>query len=302
MKKVVITAANGFMGRNLVDYLKRYFDIVCLVRNKKEDFDNVRYLIWDGKHIGDWKEELEDAYCIINLAGRSVDCRYNDKNKQEIYDSRLKSTEVLGEAIRSSVGKPKLWINASSATIYKHSLDEPMTESDGVEGKGFSVDVCQKWEKIFFSYASSETRQVAIRTAIVLGNDGGALNPLVNLVKFGLGGKQGSGEQMFSWIHIDDFCKSILFILNHKELAGPINLAAPNPVKNVVLMKALRLAYNRGFGIPLPAGILKLGARLIKTETELILKSRFVLPEVLLKAGFEFEFENLDKALEELKQ
>lgn len=301
MKKIVITAANGFMGRNLVRSLVDDYEVICLVRNPHILIPNAQNIFWDGESLGEWKNSIDGAFCVINLAGRSVDCRYNEANKAEIYNSRLKSTKVIGEAIELAKIKPEIWINAASATIYRHSLITPMTEAKGEYGEGFSVDVCQKWEQMFYNQSINGVRQVALRTAIVLGNDGGALRPLQNLVKVGLGGTQGNGNQMFSWIHIQDFCKAILFILNNDEVNGSINIAAPNPVPNHVLMRSLRKVYERKFGIPLSTHLLKLGARIIRTETELILKSRYVIPEKLINAGFEFEFGNLDEALTHLK-
>jgi len=185
-------------------------------------------------------EALENADMVVNLAGKSVDCRYNEKNKTEILRSRTETTRMLGEAIGQCNNSPALWINSSTATIYRHAEDRPMTEDKGDIGKGFSVDVATTWEKTFFDFHFKQTRQVALRMAIVLGKDGGVIKPFLNLVRFGLGGRQGNGKQMFSWIHIADVFNVILFVMEHKELKGVYNCSAPNPLTNEALMNTFR--------------------------------------------------------------
>lgn len=296
--KIIITAANGFMGEALVNYFSKAHEVVAIVR-KSMTFENVKTCMWDGKNIGDWATEIDGADVLINLAGKSVNCRYNEANKAAIYASRLESTAVLGKAIEACKNPPKLWINAASATIYRHLLNDPMTENNGEIGTGFSVDVCQKWEKSFFDFKFKKMRQVALRTAIVLGKNGGVMIPFKRLTQLGFGGKMGNGQQQFSWIHIDDVCRSIEFIIENESLKGALNVSSPNPVRNNVFMQALRQRYNRFAAIPSPVWLLELGAKLIKTETELILKSRFVLPEKLEHAGFKWKFSKIEEALEE---
>lgn len=286
------------MGEALIQYFSKTHEVVAIVRNSMT-FKNSKTCIWDGKNLGDWANELEGADVLINLAGKSVNCRYNEANKAAIYASRLESTTLLGKAIEACKNPPKLWINAASATIYRHSLDEPMTESNGEIGNGFSVDVCQKWEKSFFDFQLTNTRQVALRTAIVLGKKGGVMIPFKRLTQLGFGGNMGSGQQQFSWIHIEDVCRSIELIIENESLNGAINISSPNPVRNNVFMQALRQRYNRFAVIPSSVWLLDLGAKLIKTETELILKSRFVLPEKLEQAGFKWKFAKIKDALEE---
>lgn len=298
--KIVITAANGFMGKHLVNYFSKNHEIIAFVRSKSCRLENCKTVCWDGKTVGAWTKELEGADVVINLAGKSVNCRYNEKNKADIYASRLDSTRILGEALRLCEQKPIIWINAASGTIYRHSLNEPMTEENGEIGSGFSVDVCQRWEKTFFSFSDLSLRQVALRTAIVLGKDGVVMLPFRNLTRWGFGGKMGDGMQQFSWIHIEDVCRSIEFIIENEELEGVINISSPHPIRNAVFMKALRQKFHRSFGIPSPTWMLELGARLIKTETELILKSRFVYPEKLEKAGFVWKYEDIYMALNSL--
>jgi uncharacterized protein len=291
-KKIVIAGGTGFVGKYLTQkFAAPEYEMINISRNKNHvNRDNTTLIT----------EALENADMLINLAGKSVDCRYNEKNKKEIYDSRIDTTKILGGAILKCKNPPQLWINSSTATIYRHAEDRPMTESTGEIGTGFSVNVATNWEKAFFDFNLTETRQVALRMAIVLGKNGGVIKPLKNLVRFGLGGKQGSGKQMFSWIHIEDLFRIITFVQQHNELSGVFNTAAPNPVSNEILMQLLRKNMDAVFGLPAPVWLLKMGAVIIKTETELILKSRWVIPERLSAAGFQFEYPQIDKALKQI--
>jgi uncharacterized protein len=291
-KKIVIAGGTGFIGK----YLKHEFEgmgyDVLVVSRKEGDVQ------WTNLHA--IVAALENAEVVINLAGKSVDCRYNDKNKAEIIRSRIETTQLLGEAIGKCITPPALWINSSTATIYRHAEDRPMTEDNGDIGTGFSVHVATNWEKTFFDFQLQRTRQVALRMAIVLGKDGGVVKAFLNLVKFGLGGRQGNGKQIFSWVHIADVHDIILFVMKHKELSGVYNCSAPNPVTNEILMKTFREKTNTKISLPSPAWILRIGAVIIRTETELILKSRWVIPEKLLKAGYVFKYSFLDEALENI--
>lgn len=300
MKKIVIAGGSGFLGKCIINHYKNDAEIVVLTRSKSSIVDNVQFVNWDGKSLGDWATQLEEVEVLINLNGKSVDCRYTEANKKLIYATRLESTAILGKAILQCKTPPKLWINSSSATIYRHAVDRPMDEVTGEIGTGFSVDVCQQWEKVFTDVETSTTRKVAIRTAIVLGKDGGALQPLRNLVRLGLGGKQGPGNQYFSWIHEKDFVNVIDFIIENKALSGAINVSSPNPITNEHIMKSLRKAVKMPFGIPMPTWLLEFGALLIGTETELVLKSRRVVPKGLHDAGYHFQFENIESALNDL--
>ncbi|WP_027392612.1 TIGR01777 family oxidoreductase [Aquimarina latercula] len=301
MKKIVIAAGTGFLGNVLVDYFKTKVEtIVILTRGKNKIEGTIKYEHWDGKTIGAWKNELEGSDVLINMTGKSVDCRYHQKNKDLILSSRVVSTNILGEAISSCEHPPKVWLNSSTATIYRHSLDKEMDEIDGEIGTGFSVNVATNWENAFFTHKTPKTRKVALRTSIVLGKNGGALQPIINLVKIGFGGKQGKGNQKFSWIHETDFARSLEFIIENEEIQGPINIVAPKPTDNNNLMKTLRNVTKVPFGIPLPKPLLEIGARIIKTETELILKSRNVIPKKLLQNGFQFKYPDLVNATKEL--
>lgn len=301
MNKIIIAGGTGFLGQLLSEnFLKQDFEVVVLTRKHAKDQHGVRYVKWNGKSLGYWTQELENANALINLNGKSVDCRYSEANKQAIYDTRIEATYVLGEAIRNCQNPPKLWINASSATIYRHAEDREMDEYTGELGEGFSVDVCKKWEKSFFDCSLPNVRQAALRIAIVLGRKEGALVPLKRLVKLGMGGKQGNGNQYFSWVHEQDFVDVVNWVIQNESATGVYNLAAPNPVPNVMFMKQLRKALKVPFGLPAPKWLLKIGAWIIRTEAELILKSRRVVPARLQKEGFSFQYRYISEAFKSL--
>lgn len=294
LKKIVLAGGTGFIGQYLErTYTNRGYVVHIISRQPGQ-------ISWsDEKSM---VEALERAEMVINLAGKSVNCRYNEKNKREIFESRTRTTEALGRAIQKCKNPPALWINSSTATIYRHAEDRPMTESTGEIGSGFSVDVGKAWEDTFFRFQLPKTRQVALRLAIVLGADGGVMEPYVNMVRFGLGGKQGEGRQMFSWIHIEDVYRIIEFVKTRKDLKGVFNASSPNPLTNKEMMDHMRKSMGRSAGLPAPSWMLKMGAVFIGTETELILKSRWVLPERLDQAGFRFQYEHLGHALEQIMQ
>ena len=288
-KKIVLAGGTGFVGK----YLKTKFsELGYEVKIISRQNNSIQWT-----DLISIQEAIDNSEMLINLAGKSVDCRYNKKNKEEILRSRAETTKILGDIILKCKNPPELWINSSTATIYRHAEDRPMTESDGEIGSGFSVSVAKEWEKTFFDFRLPKTRQVALRMAIVLGKDGGVMIPFKNLVRFWLGGKQGNGNQMFSWIHIADLFGIIQFLQSNKKMTGAYNCSAPKPVSNETLMQSLRQAMNVKFGLPSPKLLLKIGAIIIRTETELILKSRWVIPERLTKAGFQFQFSTIDKAL-----
>jgi len=291
-KKIVLAGGTGFVGTY---FNKKFTELGYEVKVISRNAPNIT-----------WKDNtgiiqaLEDAEMLINLAGKSVNCRYNERNKQEILNSRTETTKLLGDAIKECNNPPSLWINSSTATIYRHAEDRPMTEENGEIGSGFSVEVAKRWEEAFFSFTLPKTRQIALRISIVLGSDGGVMIPYKSLVRFGLGGIQGPGTQRFSWIHIEDLFKIILYIQEHNHLSGVFNCSTPNPITNRDLMNALKRAFNRKLGLPAPTWLLELGAIFIRTETELILKSRWVIPERLVKEGFIFSYPTIDQALAQI--
>ncbi len=301
MKKLVIAGGTGFLGDACIAYFQSQFEeIVVFTRRKSQTAHTITYCHWDAKTIDTWADHLNHCDVLINMVGRSVDCRYTAKNKDIILNSRVDTTLLLGKAVSMATNPPKIWLNSSTATIYRHSLNKEMDEHTGEIGHGFSVEVAKAWESAFFSTNTPNTRKVALRTSIVLGENGGAFRPIKNLAKVGFGGKQGPGNQKFSWIHIKDFVRSVDFILKKTSLEGPINIVAPKPTTNRVLMRSLRSVMKIPFGIPLPTFFLEIGARIIQTETELILKSRNVIPGKLMDAGFTYRYPTLSTALQSL--
>lgn len=295
--KIIIAGGAGFLGKELERFfVSKNSEVKIFTRNPKNKND----IYWDGRTVGDWKTDLNNADVLINLAGKSVDCRYTEKNKKEILSSRIESTKVLQEAIDQCENPPKIWLNASSATIYIHSEFNLNTEENGIIGDDFSMNICKQWEAEFFKKENKNVRKVALRTSIVLGKKGGAFPKFVQISKLGLGGAQGRGNQLMSWIHIDDFCKAAAFIIDNENIKGSINVTAPNPLPNKEMMTLLRKKVKALFGIPAPVWLLEIAAIFIKTETELMLKSRNVFPQKLIDAGFEFSNPNFNKALETL--
>jgi uncharacterized protein (TIGR01777 family) len=291
-KKIVIAGGTGFVGNYFAEQFRNSgYEIIIISRQE----DHVQWNDRDGII-----NALENSEMLINLAGKSVDCRYTPKNKYQILKSRTETTQKLGEAILKCKTPPPLWINSSTATIYRHAEDRPMSESSGEIGSGFSVEVAKSWEETFFSFQLSKTRTIALRMAIVLGKNGGVIRPFKNLVRFGLGGIQGNGKQMFSWIHIEDLYNIILFFQTHEKLNGVYNCSAPNPIDNKTLMKTFREIMHVKIGLPSPKWLLTIGAAIIKTETELLLKSRWVVPEKLLNEGFVFKYPNIESALKNI--
>lgn len=301
MRKIMIAGGNGFLGKLLQGHFQsRGDEIIVLTREEKSRRGSVTYVKWNGRDIGPWSEYLENCDVLINLAGRSVNCRYNDKNKNEIYASREESTRVLGEALKLIKNKRKVWLNSASATIYKSSYDRANDEASGIIGDGFSVDVCQRWEKAFFDSKVNGVRQVAMRTAMVVGRGGPFLELMTKIVRLRLGGRQGSGRQMVSWLHEADWIAGVEFLIAHEELEGAVNLAAPNPIPNNYLMQQLRRVCGVKLGLPAYTWMVHLGAVLMGTEPELPLKSRYVIPGRLLKAEYTFQFDQIDKAFDDL--
>jgi len=300
MTKIIIAAGTGFLGQVLVKHFKNQFEeIVILTRGKSQTIDGIKYVNWNARTFSGWENELENAAVLINLAGKSVDCRYTKANKKEILFSRIESTKILNKAVLNCQNPPKYWLNSSTSTIYRFSLDKQMDETDGEIGNDFSINVALSWEKAFFKTETPKTLKTALRTSIVLGKNGGAFIPLKTLAKIGFGGKQGKGNQFISWIHEEDFANAVDFIIQ-KEISGVINIVSPKPIRNTDFMQKLRKAVGFPFGIPMNKFLLEIGSFFIRTETELILKSRNVIPKRLLENGFIFKFENIDNAFENL--
>lgn len=298
MAKVILAGGSGFIGQILSKHFRAKGDeVIILTRHPHPTNNGVLQVAWDAQNLGNWISYLEKSDILINLTGKSVNCRYTAQNKKEIFASRLNATRVLGQALQLLAQPPKIWINAASATIYRHAEDGPQDEFTGELGTGFSVEVCQQWEETFFSQETPGIRKIGLRLAIVLGKNGGVIPYFRNLATFGLGGKQGNGQQYFSWVHEQDLTGIIDFLIDDPELEGIFNVSAPNPVPNYAFMRALRQVTKVNYGLHTPEWLLALGARFIGTETELILKSRWVVPTRLLHAGYSFTVPNIREAL-----
>jgi uncharacterized protein (TIGR01777 family) len=290
--KIVIAGGTGFIGNYFEEkFANLGYEVIIISRQPQ-------HLSWTDR--ASIVKALENAEMLINLAGKSVNCRYDEKNKKEILLSRTETTHILGHALLACKNPPSLWINSSTATIYRHAEDRPMTEESGDIGTGFSVDVAKAWEESLFTFDLPQTRKVALRMAIVLGKNGGVMEPYRNLVRFGLGGVQGSGDQMFSWVHVEDVFRIILFLQENKQLNGVFNCSAPQPITNREFMTQLRKSMDRKIGFPSPKWMLEMGAVFMRTETELILKSRWVVPDRLEKEGFHFTFRTIEEALQNI--
>ncbi|MBE7170698.1 MAG: TIGR01777 family protein [Williamsia sp.] len=299
--KIVLAGGSGHLGQVLAKHFKPLADqVVILSRSARPQNGHVQTVVWDGQHAGDWVQHLEGAALLVNLCGKNVNCRYTEKNKREILASRITPTLLLGKTLQQMEQPPALWINITSATIYRHAEDRPQDENTGEIGYGFSIDVCRQWEEAFFQIPIPHTRKIALRLGIVLSRHDGVFPRLLNLVKCGLGGHQGEGTQYISWIHEQDVARSIEWLTDHSTQAGIFNCTAPQAMRNREFMLLLRHAYGMPVGLPAPAWLLEIGAALIGTETELILKSRWVSPQRLLDAGFPFHYSQAEYAVHDL--
>lgn len=307
--KIVIPAGTGQVGTVLArQFVKDGHDVVVLSR-KSASLD-WRVVQWDAETLGPWADEIDGADVVINLAGRNVNCRYNETNRREIKDSRVNSTKVVGEAIAAASNPPRVWLQASTATIYAHRYDEPNDDLTGIIGGhepdapdtwNFSIDVATSWERAANEIETPRTRKVLMRSAITLSPDrGGIFDVLLGLVRKGLGGTAGDGRQYMSWIHDRDFIRSVFWLIDHDELSGAVNLASPHPLPNKDFMRILRDTWGTSIGLPATKLMLEIGAVILRTETELVLKSRRVVPTRLLESGFQFEFPLWEQAARDL--
>jgi hypothetical protein len=307
--RIVIPGGSGQVGHVLARHFHEQGHSVTVLSRRPESAP-WQTLTWNGRDLGDWIKAIDGADVVINLAGRNVNCRYTQANRKEIMDSRILSTRVIGHAITQAAKPPSLWMNASTATIYRHALDCAMDESTGELGGHepdapadwrFSIEVAKSWEAAFFSAATPATRKIALRSAMTMSADaGGIFDTLLKLVRAGLGGKAASGKQFISWIHENDFVRAVDFLIEHQELDGCMNLCSPCPLPNKDFMSTLRKAWGTRIGLPATQWMLALGAIFLRTETELILKSRRVVPRRLLEAGFTFKFAEWPDAASDL--
>jgi uncharacterized protein (TIGR01777 family) len=307
--KIVIPGGTGQVGTLLARaFVADGHEVVVLSRKPAQL--PWRVVPWDGETVGAWAAEIDGADVVVNLAGRSVNCRYTAANRRAIRESRVSATRAVGQAIARAVRPPALWLQASTATIYAHRYDAPNDEATGLLGGSepgapetwrFSIEVAKAWEEAANEAAVPQTRKVLLRSAMTMSPDrGGIFDVLLGLVRRGLGGTSGDGRQYVSWIHEQDFIRAAYWLIDHAELEGPVNLASPSPVSNAEFMRTLRAAWGIGFGLPATRWMLEIGAFFMRTETELVLKSRRVVPGRLLESGFKFQFPTWREAASEL--
>jgi uncharacterized protein (TIGR01777 family) len=297
--RIVIPGGSGQVGQILARHFHAQGHAVTVL-SRAPSAAPWQVVAWDAQNRGDWVDVLDGSDVCINLTGRSVNCRYNAANRREIHESRVQSTRILNEVIAGLPNPPGVWLNSSTATIYRHALDRPMDETTGEYGGNeagapdtwnFSIAVAKGWEKAFFGTPTPRTRKVALRSAMTFSPDrGGVFDVFLSLVRHGLGGTQGSGKQFVSWVHDADFIRAVEFLIRRDDLSGAVNLASPNPLPNRDFMRTIREAWGMSFGLPAAKWMIEIGTFFMRTESELVLKSRQVVPGRLLGAGFEFEF------------
>lgn len=306
--KIVIPGGSGQVGTVLARTFEQDgHDVTVLSRSPN---GKSRTVEWDAKTQGKWVSEIDGSDVVINLAGRNVNCRYTDENRRLIMNSRVDSTNAVGEAIANAKNPPRVWLQASTATIYAHRFDAPNDDIDGIIGGreenapdtwNFSIDVARAWENAARNVVTPCTRKVLVRSAMTMSPDkNGIFDVMLGLVRKGLGGTAANGKQYISWVHEIDFLNAVKFLIDNDELEGAVNIAAPNPLPNREFMKTFREVTNTRIGLPASKWMLELGAVFMRTETELILKSRRVVSTRLKNAGFEFEYPKWREACEEL--
>jgi uncharacterized protein (TIGR01777 family) len=297
---VVVAGGSGFLGQSLIpSLLQRFDDVVVLTRGPARADGRVRHLTWDARAVGPWASEVDGAAAVINLVGRTVDCRKTPANRKVILESRVDSVRVLAAAVGRAAKPSAVWVQSATAHIFGDTADEVLDESSPI-GTGFAPVVGTAWEKAFDEADLPNTRRVTLRISFVLGRDGGALRTLARLARFGLGGSTGTGRQYMSWIHIADLNRIILRAVDDPSMQGVYVVTAPNPVRNAEFMKLLRRAVHRPWSPPVPEPMVRVGAWMMRTDPELALMGRRCVPTRLLREGFRFEFPELEGALGDL--
>jgi len=307
--KVVIPGGSGQVGQLLArHFIAQNHEVVILCRGAEVPAG--RTVSWDGRTLGTWANEIDGADVVINLAGRTVNCRYTKENLQQMMDSRVDSTKIVGQAIEKAASPPKLWLQMSTATIYAHRFDAPNDEATGIIGGnesdvpgywGYSVEIAKNWEKTLDEANTPSTRKVALRTSMVMSPDReGIFDVMSRLVRFGLSGSAAGGKQFVSWIHDRDFIRAIDYLITHEDMDGAINIASPGPLPYNDFMRAMRDAWGMPVGLPAMKWMLEIGAWVMRTDTELVLKSRRVVPGRLVENGFTFDFPQWSEAVKDL--
>jgi hypothetical protein len=309
--KIVIPGGTGDVGGFLAPGLAALgHEVVVLSRSARPPLDGVRTVRWDGLTVGPWGAEVDGSDAVINLAGRSVSCRYTQANLHQMMASRIGSTHAVGEAIAAAARPPRVWLQMSTSTIYAHRFDAGNDERTGVIGGAepgvpgywaYSVRIATEWEATQQLAATPATRKLALRSSMVLSPAAGSVfDVLARMVRLGLGGPVAGGAQYFSWIHERDFLRAVVFLMEHDELSGPVNLTAPGPLPQRDAMRLLRRELRVPVGLPATRWMAEIGALVIRSDTELLLKSRRVLPGRLLAAGFTFELPDFADAARDL--
>jgi uncharacterized protein len=296
-QRIVLAGGSGFIGQSLSPFLvSKNYEVIVLTRAKSDHHGAVRHAHWDGKTLGDWIEFVNGALAVVNLTGRSINCRHTPENRREIVDSRIDSVRVLGKAIGRCAQPPRAFLQAAGVGIYGDKGERICDETTG-PGNDFVTEVCEKWEAAFAKVEAPDTRKVLLRLGVVLGPNGGFLELLGKLTRWFLGGQVGNGRQYISWIHISDLSRLVLASIEREEVAGVFNATSPNPVTNAEFMRELRRALHRPWSPPVPEFAARIGAWLMGTEASLALVSQRCVPKRFLENGFEFEFQTLRQAL-----
>lgn len=299
-KRVVLAGGSGYLGQLLAkELVERGAQVIVLTRKPSSRQGPIQEAFWDGRTLGEWAQHLDGARGVVNLAGRSVNCRYTAENRREIVESRVDSVKVIGEAIRQCTVPPKVWVQAGSLAIYGDPGDK-WCDENAPAGEGFPAEVCLAWEKAYNESAMLKSRRVLLRISFVLGAGGGALKVLANLTKSGLGGTVGNGKQYISWLHERDMNGIFLAAIEREDMEGVFNATGPEPVTNAEFMRELRRVLHRPWSPPAPVWAVKIGARLMGTEASLALTGRRCAPKRLLDCGFKFQFPELHGALADI--
>lgn len=301
---IAIAGASGYLGRVLVrHFLNRGYRVLPLTRGNVRTIEGVEAVSWNPEDAAALAGLIDGVAIVVNLCGKSVDCRYHRRNRELILSSRLVPTRTIAQAINRCPTPPRVWINAASATIYEATNRVPQTEAAGRLGDGFSECVCREWETAFFEDEMPYTRRVALRTALALGSGPNSVYPrLRRIARFGMGGSIGNGDQMVSWIHDEDFARAVRFLIENDDLDGVFNVASPAPLPNGEFMKAIRKELSAPIGIPIPEALLNIACAVLRTEPELVLKSRFATPERLLANRFLFRYPFIDEAIAAIEE
>lgn len=296
---IVIAGGTGFFGNYLINYFKKKYSIVVLTRKASFSENGIEYINWDGKTFGDWLNFIEGADVLINLSGKSINCKFTEQNKDKLLSSRIDSTKILVKGVSGLKNPPKLFLNASAGSMYE-LMDRPNVETDIDFKKGFLSEMALKWEETFFKEELPKTRRATLRISLILGEDGGVYEVLKKLSSFYLGGSVGSGKQIMSWMHIEDAVKAVEFIIDNETISGPINFSTETPESNASFMKKLRKSIRVPLGLPAPAFGIKFMSNFINIEPSLVLNSVNFIPKELVQKGFKFRYEKLEDALKDL--